>query len=209
MAARNRIVRAAPLLLAFAFTGHLIDVLVLEPRLGFSSFRDFYDAEKLLPVVGHPLWRLSGFYHLLAGVAILILAGQPTQKDHALARYATIFGTTAGLAFMVVFVTNLVGLRELALIAYLDLAEIQPTHSAYLIMRSIVLSSALVFLGLFFIIGNGARVLLASDRMAARYLGLFCGVACLSIPVLPFGAPVMMLTLIAWGVVSGIVSLKQ
>ena len=208
MAARMKFVRFAPFLLAFAFAGHLIDVLVLEPRLGFPSPQDFYDVDKILPVVDHYVWQLGGFYHLLAGVAILVLAREPVARDHPLAPYATTLGIMSATLFIVVFMTNRVGMRELGFIAALELGDMQPTHGAYLILRSIVLFTAVTLLGAFLLIGNGARVLMASDRGVARYLGMATGLVCLLITLLPI-VPVIILAIIAWGIIAGVVAFKS
>ena len=60
----------APLLMGLAFTGHLLNVLIFEPALGFTNAEDFYDVDKLLPVLAHPVWKMGAIYHLMVGVAV-------------------------------------------------------------------------------------------------------------------------------------------
>ena len=200
----------APTLLAIAFAGHLIDVLVLEPRLGFSSSDDFYDAGKFLAVIGHPVWKIGGFFHLLAAFSILILAREPTRQPAAvLARFATPVGVAAAVLFILVSLTNFVGLRELWVIANLDAADAEGIYGSFLVFRSVLLNGAILFLGCFLLLGNGVRLIPASENAIARYLGMAAGIACVLMPVAPSLAPAMILLVCGWGIASGILAFRR
>ena len=209
MTAQRRLVFIAPLLLALAFVGHLLNVLVFEPGLGFSSAEDFYDASKFLPVIDHPVWQLGALYHLLVGAALLLLTlGALKQKDCAPMPYVKAVGISGAVMFAIVCIANLVGMRELGVIADLHREDAEALYGAYLIFRAVLLNAAVLLLGAFLFLANSARLIPGSENAAVRYLGMAAGMVGVLVPLLPPITPVLVLSTIAWGLSSAILGFR-
>lgn len=198
----------APFLLGVGFLGHLFNVLVIEPGLGFESPQDFYDADRLLPVIGHWVWPLGATYHLCVAAGVLMLA-LTVQAAHPAASYAKAFGVAAAVLFILVAISNIVGMRELYAVAAVTEGDKQAMHGAFLIVRTMLLSAAALLLGLFLLVGNSARILVASAVGATRYVGAIAGILFAIMPALPQAAPAALLSVIVWGILAGAAALRR
>lgn len=207
---QTKLTIAAPLMLGFAFVGHLLNVLVFEPAIGFSGAEDFYDVGKLMPVIDHPVWTMGGIYHLMAGVAVLILAREPVVAGRvSLAKYTTVAGIGAAVMFVVVGASNLFGMRELGNMATLSVGDMQSINAAFIVFRTVVLSSAALLLGIFVLSGAAIRLLPASDVVPLRYLGMAAGSFFILLTVVPATAPLAILSIIVWGILSGLAEVRR
>ncbi len=196
---------SAFVVLALAFAGHLVNVVVLEPGLGFETPADYYDASRMLPVLDHWVWKLGAAYHLLAAIAILMLACSSTADRTLLAtRCASAAGAATFAMFVFVAMTNVVGMRELENVAALQPGEAPALYGGMLVWRATALAVAIIMLGIFLLVGNALRTIPASGTTAARTLGLVAGTAWLSVPLAPALAPIAFLSTIGWGLVAAV-----
>jgi len=210
MATQQRYSFVAPLALALAFAGHLLNVLIFEPGLGFSGPEDFYDVDKLLPIVGHPVWKMGALYHVVAGIAVAVLASNPkSERSDALKSLFRMPGFGAAVVFVAIGMSNLVGLRELGNVAQFTDTDMWPVNAAFVVVRTFLLNVAVLLLGAFLLLGNAGRLVLASDRRWARYTGIAAGLFCVLMPLVPVVTPAVILSMIGWGMLAAILTYNR
>ncbi len=92
-------------------------LLVLEPNMGFTSFADFYDLQKVVPALSSWEWRIGNVAHLLDGFGLLFLSsGIRTMKLQRSAIISSI-GLAAAPLFIVIGMSGFVGDQLISLLA--------------------------------------------------------------------------------------------
>ncbi len=92
----TRPVRAAAAVIAIAFCVHLVNGLYVERvLLGFETFTDYTDVEKLANAIGSVPWRASAVAHLVTAFAVLVLAAAQALRARATGHWSwpLVYGT--------------------------------------------------------------------------------------------------------------------
>ncbi len=86
---QQRHILVGAILLAVTMTGHSINLLVIEPRMGFREISDFFDMELVLAASGSVAWFTGNVLHVVAGIGMLFLYsgfGADAKPEPTLAR---------------------------------------------------------------------------------------------------------------------------
>lgn len=188
---RHRAMLTGAMLLAVAFFGHSIVLLVLEPAMGFREFGDFFDLGKIVPALSSAAWRLGNVLHLLVGFGLLFFGSGLRSADAPAPKMAAACAFAAAPLFMTVGMTGIVGDQLVDLLA--DAAERDAALLGLLLgARTALLYAAVALLG-------GMLIALSLEASWLprwlRIAGAAVGVAALSFAALPMPVP---LFLLAW-----------
>jgi hypothetical protein len=148
----SRAAGIAALVICAAFLVHNVNGLYVEPRyLGFASYTDYADLDKLIHASRATPWLLSGLGHVCSGFAMVVLAVWAEATERAArpvaARIAFAAGLLAAAGFLLLGLSHVIGRQAMALFAA---ANPEMTGSIYLtatIVRVIVNGLAQVALG--------------------------------------------------------------
>ena len=83
--------------------------------------------------------------------------------------------------------------------AYFEPEDAAALYGSFVIVRSVLLSGAVVLLGGFLLLLNVFRFGPAAGSVAVRVVGIGAALACLLILVLPAAVPAVILLVIVWG----------
>ena len=166
-----------------------IVLLFLEPAMGFKSFADFFDLQKVIPALSSWAWRIGNVAHLINGFGLLFLSAG--VRSLSLQQSVTIssFGLAAAPLFVVIGMSGFVGDQLVHLLA--DESERDAALLGLIIgARTAVLYAAVALFG--------AMVLaISADTEFAprwlRILGIPIGAAGLLFVFLPSPMPVVLL----------------
>ena len=115
----------AALVMAVCFTVHAVNGLVVERFfLGFETYTDYADVDKLRDALGSPAWLTSGFAHLVTGVAVVVLGtnlarivGGSSNGSRTIAEYLRYASLAAGVGFTLLGVADVQGSQTVKLLA--------------------------------------------------------------------------------------------
>lgn len=96
------------IVLAATMTGHSINLLVIEPQMGFRELSDFFDIDKVLAASGSAAWYIGNVLHVLAGLGMLFIYsgfGAAAKPEPVLAKS---FALAAAPLFVVVGLSGFV-----------------------------------------------------------------------------------------------------
>jgi len=115
------VLRNAALVMALAFLVHVINGLLIERTLlGFTSFDDYSDVDKLQVAIGSVAWKASGVGHFVTAFVVLVLALGLAERArrtgygaHAL---IAALGTVAAAGFGIIGAANGIGAQVMHLL---------------------------------------------------------------------------------------------
>ncbi|MEO8445152.1 MAG: hypothetical protein ABI567_09125 [Gammaproteobacteria bacterium] len=147
-------VRYAAIVVFAAFAIHNINGAYIEPRyLGFESYADYAQADKLMNASRALPWLLSGLGHVATGFAVVILglgvhARYRTQQPAA-AQIALAAALLAATGFLLVGISHVIGRQTLFMLADANPALRESTYMTATVVRIWVNGLAQIGLGWF------------------------------------------------------------
>lgn len=202
----------AALVIFAAFLVHNVNGLYVEPRyLGFGSYTDYADLDKLMNASRATPWLLSGLGHVGSGFAMVVLAvwaeASLCAAHPAAARIAFAAGLLAAAGFLLLGLSHVIGRQSMALFAA---ANPEMTGSIYLtasIVRVLVNGLAQVALGAFTLQLSWCARRAGTLPRALSYCGYFSGAAGL---LMAFAyVPLYLFTVLIWSGWLGIVLVRS
>ena len=193
-------------LIGIAFAGHLVNVIVVEPTLGFSTPDDFRNFDQIRPHLNAWVWSLGAFYHAVVALSLAGIAAGIRGKDRAgpdFRRLGALLATISAAFFLLVAAINVAGFGEVAAIAPDQPDQAKSGYYGLLAVRAAVLSAAVFALG-------GSLVCLSlplrsqdgRHRFFLYFQGLL-GLICLVFMAWPPVAPAVLIGMAVWGFWSG------
>jgi len=154
MEAIYRLAGIAAVVMFLAFFMHLLNAWYIEPMyLGFHSFADYANPEKLRNAIGTVAWTVDGIGFLLNGFATFffgLLALEAFSGDCPIAaRLASLAAFSSAIGFLLVGIVDLMGGTVQELLANQNVEQAQAIFLSAGFVRVIVRGLAIVSFGWF------------------------------------------------------------
>lgn len=145
----------AALVMAVCFTVHAVNGLIVERLfLGFETYTDYADVDKLRDALGSPPWIASGLAHVVTGVAVVVLGtnlarivGGSPNGSRTIAEYLRYASLAAGVGFTLLGVADVQGSQTVKLLADQNPELDRSAYLALSVVVPVVNGLAIVALG--------------------------------------------------------------